>query len=165
MATKTLNRVSEKESDGAAGAVWPVFLTAHAVLVERVEARLAEAGLPPLAWYDVLWALERAEGGRVRLSDLAERVVLSRSNMTRLIDRLEQAGLVGREPSEEDGRGSYAVLTPAGKAQRARMWPVYKAAISTLFESQLQAAEARVMNTVLRRILAAVRGQSAGKSG
>jgi DNA-binding MarR family transcriptional regulator len=145
--------------------VWPVFLTAHAVLVERVEARLAEARLPPLAWYDVLWALERAEGGRVRLSDLAERVVLSRSNMTRLIDRLEQAGLVGREPSEEDGRGSYAVLTPAGKAQRVRMWPVYKAAISTLFESQLHATEARVMNTVLRRILAAVRGHSAGKSG
>jgi DNA-binding MarR family transcriptional regulator len=138
--------------------VWPVFLTAHAVLVERVEARLAEAGLPPLAWYDVLWALDRAEGGRARLSNLAERIVLSRSNMTRLIDRLEQAGLVERERSEEDGRGSYAVLTPAGKSQRARMWPVYKAAISTLFESHLQPAEARVMNLVLRRILVAARG-------
>ena len=104
------------------------------------------------------WALERAEGGRVRLSELAERIVLSRSNMTRLIDRLEQAGLVGRERSEEDGRGSYAILTPAGKAQRAKMWPVYKAAISTLFETHLQPAEARVMNLVLRRILVAARG-------
>jgi DNA-binding MarR family transcriptional regulator len=84
-------------------------------------------------------------------------VVLSRSNMTRLIDRLEQAGLVGRERSEEDGRGSYAILTPAGKTQRARMWPVYKTAISTLFEAHLRPAEAHVMNLVLRRILVAAR--------
>lgn len=158
MTTKTPKRAPDRESDRTTGEVWPLFLTAHAVLVERVETSLADAGLPPLAWYDVLWALERAEGGRVRLSELAERIVLSRSNMTRLIDRLEQAGLVGRAPSEEDGRGSYAVLTPAGKSQRARMWPVYKAAISTLFETHLQPAEARVMNQVLRRILVAARG-------
>ena len=158
MATKTPKRASDRESDKTTGAVWPLFLTAHAVLVERVETRLAEAGQPPLAWYDVLWALERAEGGRVRLSELAERIVLSRSNMTRLIDRLEQAGLVGRERSQEDGRGSYAILTPAGKEQRAKMWPVYRAAISTLFETHLQPAEARVMNLVLRRILVAARG-------
>jgi DNA-binding MarR family transcriptional regulator len=157
MATKTLKRASDRESDGTTTAVWPLFLTAHAVLVERVERRLAEAGLPPLAWYDVLWALERAEGGRVRLSDLAERIVLSRSNTTRLVDRLEQAGLARREPSEEDGRGSYAILTPAGKVQRAKMWPVYKAAISTLFETHLRPAEARLMNLALRRILVAAR--------
>jgi DNA-binding MarR family transcriptional regulator len=157
MAAKAPSPSSDEESDRTAGAVWPLFLTAHAVLVERVEARLAEAGLPPLAWYDVLWALERAAGGRLRLSDLAGRVVLSRSNVTRLIDRLEQAGLVERERSEEDGRGAYAVLTRAGKAQRARMWPVYKAAISTLFESHLQPTEARTMNAVLRRILLAAR--------
>lgn len=157
MPTNTPIRVSDRESDRSTGAVWPLFLTAHAVLVERVETRLAEAGLPPLAWYDVLWAIEHAEGGRVRLSDLAERIVLSRSNMTRLIDRLEQAGLVRRERSKEDGRGSYAILTPAGKALRVKMWPVYKAAISTLFETHLQPAEARVMNLVLRRILVATR--------
>lgn len=158
MPIKTPKRATCRESGGSTESVWPLFLTAHAVLVERVETRLAEAGLPPLAWYDVLWAIERAEGGRVRLSDLAERVVLSRSNMTRLIDRLEQAGLVARERSEEDGRGSYAILTPAGKEQRAKMWPVYKAAISTLFETHLQAAEARVMKLALRRILLAARG-------
>ncbi len=157
MARKTSTRTPHKRSEKAADAVWPLFLTAHTVLVERVEARLAEASLPPLAWYDVLWVLERADGGRMRPSDLAERTVLSRSNMTRLIDRLEQAGLVARERSEEDGRGSYAVLTAAGKAQRARMWPVYKAAIATLFEAHLQPAEARVMTAALRRILEAAR--------
>jgi len=158
MTIKLPKRTTGRKSGGSTESVWPLFLTAHAVLVERVETRLAEAGLPPLAWYDVLWAIERAEGSRVRLSDLAERVVLSRSNMTRLIDRLEQAGLVARERSEEDGRGSYAILTPPGKAQRAKMWPVYKAAISTLFEGHLQPGEARVMKLALRRILLAARG-------
>jgi DNA-binding MarR family transcriptional regulator len=146
--------------DSTRSGVWSVFLTAHAVLVDRVEARLAEADLPPLGWYDVLWAIERTEHGRVRLSELAERVVLSRSNMTRLIDRLEQANLVVRVRSEEDGRGAYAVLTPAGKTLRARMWPVYKTAISALFESQLRPAEARVMDAALRRVLAAARERS-----
>ena len=61
---------------------WAVFLTAHAMLVEAVEARLAKAVLPPLAWYDVLWALERAGDGRRRMHELADRVVLSRSNLT-----------------------------------------------------------------------------------
>jgi len=157
MASKTSIATLDTGFDKSAGSVWPVFLTAHAVLVGRVEACLAEAGLPPLGWYDVLWTLERAQGGRMRLSDLAEGVVLSRSNMTRLIDRLEQAGLVVRERSEQDGRGSCAVLTPAGKTQRTRMWPVYQAAISTLFESHMRLAEARVINTVLRRILVAAR--------
>ena len=150
-----------RDSGKATASVWPVFLTAHAVLVERVEARLAEANLPPLAWYDVLWALEGADGARVRLSELAERVVLSRSNMTRLVDRLEQAGLVVRERAEEDARGSYAVLTLAGRAQRAKMWPAYKAAISTLFDAHVRPAEARVMDAVLRRILASARGHGA----
>lgn len=153
-------RTQGRDPDKGAASVWPVFLTAHAVLVARVEAQLAAAGLPPLAWYDVLWALERAQGGRARLSELADRTVLSRSNMTRMIDRLEQAGLVVRERSDEDGRGAYAVLTPAGKAQRARMWPVYKSAISSLFEAHVKPAEARLMHTVLRRMLAAARGES-----
>jgi len=62
---------------GSARHAWAVFLTAHAVLVGAVEARLAKAGLPPLAWYDLLWALERAGDGRRRMHELADLVVLS----------------------------------------------------------------------------------------
>lgn len=148
---------SKSGSDGepAAGSVWALFVTAHALLIERIEARLAGAGLPPLAWYDVLWALERAAGGRLRLSQLAKRTVLSRSNTTRLVDRLVAAGLVRRSPSDEDGRGAYAVITPAGKAQRARMWPLYKAEISARFAAQLKPSELRAMDAALRRIVSA----------
>jgi DNA-binding MarR family transcriptional regulator len=139
------------------GSVWALFLTAHAVLIEAIERRLAQAGLPPLAWYDLLWGLERSPDQRLRMSELADKVVLSRSNLTRLVDRLEGVGLVLRERSEEDRRGAYAVLTETGREMRRRMWPVYQAGIRQLFESQLSDAEAQAMGAVLRRVLAAAR--------
>lgn len=139
------------------GSVWPLFLTVHAVLVERIEARLAAAALPSLAWYDVLWALERSPGRRLRMSELADHVVLSRSNLTRLVDRLEEAGLVARERSAEDRRGAYAVITPEGRELRRRMWPVYEAGIRELFDAPLATAEARAMGNGFRRLLEAAR--------
>ena len=148
-----------KSLETTKGSVWALFLTTHAVLVERIEERLAQASLPPLGWYDVLWALERADDQRARMSELADKVVLSRSNLTRLVDRLEEAGLVARERSEEDRRGAYAVLTEKGKAMRKQMWPVYQSAIRELFEKVITDDEAEVVGAVLRRILDAGRGQ------
>jgi DNA-binding MarR family transcriptional regulator len=136
---------------------WALFLTAHAVLVEAVEARLAKADLPPLAWYDVLWALERLDGGRARMHELADRVVLSRSNLTRLVDRLEKARLVRRVRSEDDRRGAYAEITPEGRKLRRRMWPVYSTAIAELFGAHLTRAEAESVGRALRKVLDAAR--------
>jgi DNA-binding MarR family transcriptional regulator len=147
-----------KSLESATGSVWPLFLTAHSVLVEAIERRLADAGHPPLAWYDVLWALETASGQRLRMSELADKVVLSRSNLTRLADRLEDAGLLRRERSDEDRRGAFAVLTAPGRATRRAMWPVYQAGIRELFEARLSEDEAQVMGAVLRRMLQGVRG-------
>ena len=139
---------------------WAVFLTAHAVLVEAVEARLTEAGLPPLAWYDLLWALERAGDGRRRMHELADLVVLSRSNLTRLVDRLERARLVRRVRSEDDRRGAYAEITAEGRKLRRKMWPVYAAAIDQLFGAHLTKAEAESVGRALRKVLAAARGEN-----
>jgi DNA-binding MarR family transcriptional regulator len=135
-----------KSLESTKGSVWALFLTAHAVLVDAIERRLAQAGLPPLGWYDLLWALERSPGQRLRMSELAEKVVLSRSNLTRLVDRLEEAGLVSRERSEDDRRGAYAVLTEAGREWRRRIWPVYEAGIRQLFEGRLDDAEAGTLS-------------------
>jgi len=136
---------------------WAVFLTAHAVLVEGVEARLAQADLPSLGWYDVLWALERCGGGRRRMHELAELVVLSRSNLTRLVDRLEKAKLVRRVRSEDDRRGAYAEITAEGRKLRRRMWPVYAAAIEELFGAHLTKAETEAVGRALEKVLSAVR--------
>ena len=153
--------MTRKTAEETKRSAWAAFVTAHAVLLERIEARLAQAGLPVLAWYDALWALERAPGGRLRLHELAASVVLSRSNLSRLIDRLENARLVRREPAGEDKRGYYAVLTEKGAALRRRMWPVYETAIADLFDGHLERVEADAMRAAFRRMLDAARASDA----
>src|SRR5882724_5986461 len=131
---------------------WAVLLRAHARLVERIEAELAAAALPPLGWYDVLWALESAAGHQLRMHELAEHVVLSRSNLTRLADRLQQAGLIDRAAASEDRRGAYCVVTAAGRALRKRMWPVYQAAVERYFGAHISEREATQIGDVLTRV-------------
>src|SRR5438067_7107497 len=104
-------------------AAWRALLGAHAAVVTRVEQALADAGLPPLAWYDVLWAVRESPQRRGRLGELAAKLTISRGGMTKLADRLEEAGLLKREPAPDDRRGSYAVLTAAGETMLKRMWP------------------------------------------
>lgn len=106
---KSQIRVSAEQME-----VWRTFLRAHAVLIRRLEADLLSDHNLPLAWYDVLARLVEAEDHRLRMSELADRVMLSPSGLTRLIDRLETNGLVRREHAERDGRGLYAVLTDEG---------------------------------------------------
>jgi len=136
---------------------WAVLLTAHATLIERIEVALADAKLPPLDWYDELWELEKTGGGRLRMHELARRVVLSRSNLTRLADRLEDAKLIGREDSLHDRRGYDCVITRAGLAMRKKMWPVYKGEIERLFSRYVTVDEARTIGDALGRAVKAVR--------
>ena len=132
---------------------WALFLTAHSILIGAMEKRLKDAGLPPLAWYDVLWILERTPDQRLRMSALADQLVLTRFNVTRLVDRLVEAGLVARRQTKEDGRGFYAVITEKGRALRKQMWTVYRPAIIELFNQHLSAAQHAEMQSVMRRLL------------
>jgi DNA-binding MarR family transcriptional regulator len=134
-----------------------------ALLLESVEAALKDAKLPPLAWYDLLWILENAEGGRLRMHDLAARVVLSRYNVTRLADRMEQEGLIARERCEEDKRGAFCVLTAAGRALRKRMWPVYKGRIDACFGEHITVEEARTLAGALEKVQRHLRGRMPGQ--
>jgi DNA-binding MarR family transcriptional regulator len=95
-------------------AVWRTFLRAHAQVTRRLEADLIAAQGLPLASYDVLVQLVEAPDRRLRMTELADRVLLSRSGLTRLVDRLEREGLVRREACQRDARGMYAVLTDRG---------------------------------------------------
>ena len=132
---------------------WRTFLNAHAAVVERTEQALATAGLPPLSWYDALWPLHRAPGRRLRMGELAAQVVtISRSGLTRLIDRLEAAGLVRREPSPDDRRGTLVAITREGSALLRRMWPVYAAEIRRSFVEALGEEEAVALGEALARV-------------
>ena len=137
---------------------WARFFVAQALLVERIEAAFAEAGLPTLDWYDLLWVLESAEHGRLRMADIAAKAVVSRSNVTRLADRLEKAGLVVRMSCPHDGRSTFCVLTDKGRAMRARMWTVYKKQIEAHFGRHLGAREAEELAGVFERIISSLKG-------
>jgi DNA-binding MarR family transcriptional regulator len=121
---------------------WRAFLNAHALATKRISRDLAQAGLPDLTWYDVLWTLHRAEGRRLRIRELADAVVLSSTGMTRFVDRLQAAGLVRREAVPGDRRGAYAVITKEGSALLRRMWPIYARGIATYFGPAVHDADA-----------------------
>ena len=104
---------------------WRAFLGAHSEMLRRISRDLDEAELPPLTWYDVLAALRDAPDARLRQVDLAERVMLSHSGLSRLLDRIEAKGLVERVQCPGDRRAMHLVLTEAGKEMLEAMWPVY----------------------------------------
>ncbi len=132
---------------------WRKFLTAHVKLLEQIEHDLAQAKLPPLSWYDVLFALSEASESKLRLHELAQVVLLSRSNLTRLVDRLEVAGLIQREHCQRDRRGAFAVITEEGHAMRDRMWSVYGQGIETYFAAHLDASEVKFLIKILDRMI------------
>jgi DNA-binding MarR family transcriptional regulator len=131
---------------------WRKFLLAHVLLLEQIEQDLTEASLPPLSWYDVLFALSEAAQHKLRLHELAQAVLLSRSNVTRLVDRLEAAGLVEREQCPIDRRGSFAVITDAGFTTLDQMWLVYGQGIEKYFASHLDATEVKFLVKILNKI-------------
>src|ERR671931_1476770 len=118
MAT-TVSRPETRQLDERELRAWRGMLRAHAALTKALDAELDAAHDLPLTSYEVLLYLEDAEGGRMRMRDLAESVLLSRSGLTRLADRLERDGLLRRESCASDARGAYAVITPAGLTKLA----------------------------------------------
>jgi DNA-binding MarR family transcriptional regulator len=136
-------------------AAWRAFLKVHATVINQIDHDLAAAGQLPLSSYDVLIELYDAPERRLRMYELAERVVLSRSGLTRLVDRLESEGLLRRDRSGADRRGAYAVITEQGIAALRRTWPVYAQGILRYFAQWLTPEEAQVMTSALERILAA----------
>ena len=145
-------------------AAWRGVLNAHAAVVAAVEQALADADLPPLAWYDVLWAIRSAPGRRIRMAELASRLTVSRGGLTKLADRLEEARLIRREAAEDDGRGLYAVVTPAGEKMLRQMWPVYAKVLQETFVAQIRESEAVVIAEALSRPSPGSISPSAGTS-
>ena len=104
---------------------WRGLLRVHTALVKALDAELTAAHDLPLSSYEVLITLESAPGRKRRMAELADSVLLSRSGMTRLVDRLERDGLLVRDTCTDDGRGCFAVLTDKGAALLARARPTH----------------------------------------
>jgi len=136
-------------------AAWRALLLAQSTALKAIEADLAAAGLVPLTWYDVLLELNAAPGRRLRMQRLADRVVLSRTRVSRLVDELGGAGLVERLPDPDDGRACFARITPAGRAALRRAAPAYLRGIAEHFTRHLDEREKQTLVTALTRVVAA----------
>jgi DNA-binding MarR family transcriptional regulator len=136
---------------------WRSLLEAHAAVTDLLERELErERGLA-LSKFEVLLKLADAPGGRMRMLELAESVLLSKSGLSRLIDRMEEAGLVRREGCPPDRRGKFAVLTDEGRRVLRRAVPVHLRGIEEHFARHLDGEEARVLARLLDRVNAAAR--------
>jgi DNA-binding MarR family transcriptional regulator len=150
-------RVVDEGLERGRNACWRTFLTAHAAAIDRIERDLAEEGLMPLSWYDVLLALYEAPERKLRMHELAHAILVTRGGLTRLVARIEGAGLLRREPDPSDGRGLYAVRTEEGLEALRRTWPTYARGIAEHFGKHLNDAEVEILDRALRRVLIAAR--------
>jgi DNA-binding MarR family transcriptional regulator len=133
MAISTSQQIDSRQLDERELRAWRGMLRAHAALTKALDADLDSAHGLPLSSYEVLLYLNDAPEKRMRMRDLAASVILSRSGLTRLADRLEREGLIRRESCSSDARGAYAVLTPDGAEMLAVARTTHLAGVRSLF--------------------------------
>ena len=137
---------------------WRGFLRVHAALAKQLDAELSAEHDLPLSSYEVLITLQTAPGRRCRMAELADRVLLSRSGTTRLVDRLEKEGLLERDTCTSDGRGTFAVLTEAGEELLARARPTHLEGVRRRFLRHFTPDELGALALVWERVLPGAAG-------
>ena len=138
----------DKEELGA----WRGLLRAHAGLTRELDAELAREHDLPLSSYEVLLFLNDSEEGRMRMSELADSVLLSRSGLTRLVDRLERQGLLRRERCDSDARGLFAEITPEGRRLFDAARQTHLDGVRRLFLSHFSRAELRTLGSLWQKL-------------
>lgn len=139
-------------SDRELGA-WRGMLAAHSMLIARLDEELEREHGLPLTSYEVLMYLGDADAGQLRMGELAERLLLSRSGITRLVDRLERQGLVERRRCGDDGRGYFAALTPDGRRVLDGARADHLDGVRRHFLARLEPGEAEALGAVWSRLL------------
>ena len=131
---------------------WRALLGAHRKLLQRLDAELQATQQLSVSDYGVLVELSEAEGGRMRMSDLAERMLLSPSGLTRRLDSMVEAGLVERARCQNDRRGAYAVLTPAGRARLEAAAPDHVEQVRRHFVERLTREQLEALGEALEAV-------------
>jgi DNA-binding MarR family transcriptional regulator len=132
---------------------WRGMLRAHAALTKALDAQLEGAHGLPLTSYEVLMYLADAEDQRMRMCDLATSVIISRSGLTRLVDRLEREGLIERVSCSTDARGAFAKLTPAGREQLAAARATHIAGVRAMYLDHFSPEEQETLGRAWERVL------------
>ena len=138
--------------------VWARLVKAQRFALAGVEQALKVAGLPPLAWYDVLLEVERVRPFGIRPFELQRTMLLAQYNLSRLVDRIEEAGYVERRGCGEDGRGQLVHITHAGRMIRRKMWTVYARAIEANVGQHLSVKQAEQLADLLGNLIEGLEG-------
>jgi DNA-binding MarR family transcriptional regulator len=128
------------------------MLRTHAALTRQLDAELAREHKLPLSSYEVLLYLADAPEGRMRMAELADSVLLSRSGLTRLVDRLEREGLLKRKPCESDARGFFAEITPKGRRLFDAARRTHLEGVRGLFLSRFSRDELRALGSLWQKL-------------
>jgi DNA-binding MarR family transcriptional regulator len=160
-------QVTQQAVTGEAVQAWRSFLEAHALLVDALERELMEEQGLPLAFYEVLVRLAGEPEGRLRMQDLAGRLLLSRSGFTRLCDRMETGGLLQRTRCPSDRRGVYAEITIPGREALEAAAPVHMRGVQEHFARHLGSPDLAVLRQLLERVCEGNRkdGRGVGSCG
>lgn len=138
--------------DDVESRAWRALLGAHRKLLQRLDAELQATQGLSVSDYGVLVELSEAEGGRMRMSDLAERMLLSPSGLTRRLDSMVETGLVERVRCQNDRRGAYAVLTPAGRARLEAAAPDHVEQVRRHFVERLSRQQLEALGEALEAV-------------
>ena len=130
---------------------WRAFLEAHAAISKTMEQDLRQECDLQLSWYDALVQLHES-GGSLRMHEMSDRLLLSRSATTRFADRLETAGFIERSSAHADRRGTIVTLTEAGRAELRRTAPVHLRGIAEYFETRFSEEELHVIEKLFARL-------------
>jgi DNA-binding MarR family transcriptional regulator len=155
MSTATAVKISTTEQESLSEGelrAWRGLLRAYGCLARRLDAELEQAHRLPMTSYEVLHHLQEASGERMRMCELAEQAQLSRSGLTRLVDRLERDGLLERCSCEHDARGSYACLTPTGRERLSEAHVTHLAVVREHFFSHFSELELGALADMWERI-------------
>jgi DNA-binding MarR family transcriptional regulator len=160
MSTATVVKISagQQEAQGLGDPselgqqAWRALLRAQACMAKRLDAELERAHRLPMSSFEVLHHLARSPGGRMRMCDLAEQAQLSRSGLTRLVDRLEREGLLERCSCQHDARGAYACLTAGGRIRMEEARRTQLTVVTEHFSSRFSAQELSELAAMAERI-------------
>lgn len=149
---KTGAKPAAKRPSEETTSAWARLVRVQNGLMAAIERDLKGAGFPPLAWYDALLELSRHTHGAMRPVELEKHMLLPQYSMSRLVDRMAEAGYVERMVCPLDGRGQFVAITAGGRAMQKRMWDVYAAAIEKHVGAKLSDAEARTLASLLGKL-------------
>lgn len=147
-----MNQPTKIQPEQATIEAWAGLLRTSKTFARTVEQALKRAGLPPLAWYDVLYLAGLAGEKGVRPFELEDGMLLEQYNISRLLQRMEDEGLVERVECPEDGRGQVVRMTAAGRVMRRRLWAVYGRCIHELVGEKLSGPETEQLSRLLAKL-------------